>query len=239
MTVIDYLDISTGSVIAVVGCGGKTSLISLLACKLRNRKVLVSTTTKIYPPKTEGVMLCETLRQCEEHEPQEGVQYMGVLNSASGKLEALQESFLAELIPRYDIVFLEADGSRCLLCKGWLETEPAVPHYCTHTIGIVTMNALGKAADATTIHRLPEFLTLTGLEEGEVITAQALEAMVCAPKGMFKNSVGRLYVLVNQAEDDVAAEAALSFLQTIKEKYTDRFAKLLLGSVHHDAWREV
>jgi probable selenium-dependent hydroxylase accessory protein YqeC len=86
---------------------------------------------------------------------------------------------------------------------------------------------------------LPEFLALTGIGEGETITAQALEAMVCAPKGMFKNSSGRRYVLVNQAEDDVAVVAALSFLQTIKEKYPKHFVKLLLGSVHHDAWRDV
>jgi probable selenium-dependent hydroxylase accessory protein YqeC len=239
MTLIDYLGISTGSIAAVVGCGGKTSLISLLACKLRNRKVLVSTTTKIYPPKNDGVMLCETLRQCEEHEPQNGVQYMGLMNNASGKLEALPGTLLAELVPRYDIVFLEADGSRGLPCKGWQENEPVVPHSCTHTIGVVTINALGKAADATVVHRLPEFLALTGLREGETITALALEAMVCASKGMFKNSAGRQYVLVNQAEDDSATGAALSFLQTIKEKYKNRFVKLLLGSVHHDAWREV
>jgi probable selenium-dependent hydroxylase accessory protein YqeC len=239
MTLIDYLDISTGSVVAVVGCGGKTSLISLLAGKLRNRKVLVSTTTKIYPPKMEGVLLCVTLRQCEEHEPQKGVQYMGLLNNASGKLEAPPESLLAELVLRYDIVLLEADGSRGLPCKGWLENEPAVPRYCTCTMGVVTMNALGKAADATTVHRLPEFLALTGLGEGETITAQALEAMVCAPKGMFKNSAGRRYIIVNQAEDDAVAGAALSFLKIIKEKYLDHFTKLLLGSVHHDVWQEV
>jgi hypothetical protein len=55
---------------------------------------------------------------------------------------------------------------------------------------------------------------------------------------MFKNSAGRRYIIVNQAEDDAAIKTAQSFLQTIKEKYPDRFSKLLLGSVHHDAWRE-
>jgi probable selenium-dependent hydroxylase accessory protein YqeC len=239
MTLIEHLDISIGSVVAVVGCGGKTSLISLLSGKLRNRKVLVSTTTKIYPPKTDEVMLCETLRQCEEHEPQKGVQYMGLLNNASGKMEALPESLLAELVPRYDIALLEADGSRGLPCKGWLENELVIPHYCTHTIGVVTMNALGKMADATVVHRLPEFLALTGIREGETITAHALEMMICAPKGMFKNSAGRRYVIVNQVEDDATTGAALSFLQTVKEKYPNCFTKLLMGSVYNDSWRDV
>jgi len=237
--VIDYLDISDGSVAAVVGCGGKTSLIELLADRFRDKKVLISTTTKIFPPKMKDVMLCETLRQCEEHEPRRGIQCMGLLNSASGKLEALPEAFLAALQPRYDIVLLEADGSRGLPCKGWLANEPVVPDYCTHTLGLITMSALGKTAGETTVHRLPEFFVLTGVGEGQVITMQALEAMVCAPTGMFKNGAGQQYVIVNQAEDDAASRVALTFLQSIKEKYPARFKKLLFGSVRHNAWQEV
>jgi probable selenium-dependent hydroxylase accessory protein YqeC len=210
-----------------------------MADKLRNRKVLISTTTKIFPPKMKDIMLCETLQECEEHEPREGIQCFGLLNRTSGKLEALPESILAELIPRYDIVLLEADGSRGLPCKGWLTNEPVVPCFCTHTAGLVTMNGLGRAAEETVVHRLPEFLALTGLREGDAITTQALEAIVCAPGGMFKNSAGQRYLLVNQVEDDETTRAALSFLQTIKEKYPNRFAKLLFGSVHQDAWQEV
>jgi len=228
-----------GSVVAVVGCGGKTSLIGLVAEGLRDRKVLISTTTKIFPPKMKDIALCETLEQCLEHEPRTGIQCMGILNSASGKLEALPEALLAELRTRYDIVLLEADGSRGLPCKGWLANEPVVPPYCTHTLGIVTMAALGKPADETTVHRLPEFFALTGVGEGRTITAAALEAMVCAPNGMFKNSAGIRHVIVNQVEDGAAASEARSFLQTIKEKYPARFDKLLFGSVHNDAWQEI
>ena len=239
MTVVDYLDICEGSVIAVVGCGGKTALVELLADKLRDKKVLVSTTTKIFPLKTEGIMLCETMRQCEDHQPQAGIQCLGILNAASGKLEPLPDHVLAEMIPRYDVTFLEADGSRRLPCKGWLSNEPVIPACCTHTVGILTMSALGKAAVETIAHRLPEFLALTGLEKGDPITTQALEAMVCAPVGMFKNSAGKQYLLVNQVEDDTAASAARSFLQTIKAKYPNRFERALFGSIHLDAWEEV
>jgi len=232
------LEISTGSAVAVVGCGGKSSLVELLADRLREKKVLISTTTKIYPPKMKDIMLCETLLQCEEHEARAGVQCMGLLNSASGKLEALPDAFLTAIKSRYDIVLLEADGSRGLPCKGWLANEPVVPHYCTHTVGLITMGALGKAAGESTVHRLPEFFALTGVGEGRAITAAALEAMVCAPGGMFKNSAGKRYVIVNQVEDDATAAAALSFLRAIKEKFPARFEKLLFGSVHDNAWQE-
>jgi probable selenium-dependent hydroxylase accessory protein YqeC len=239
MTVVDYLDISAGSVMAITGCGGKTSLMLLIAEKLRDKKVLVTTTTQMFPVKAHNVMLCETLRQCEEHEPQTGIQCLGLLNKESGKLGPLPGAFLEGQAPRYDVMLLEADGSRGLPCKGWLKNEPVVPHYCTHTVGVVTMNALGRAATETVVHRLPEFLALTGLKEGEAITPQALEAMVCAPAGMYKNSAGRQYLLINQAEGDAAVCAARSFLRIIQEKYPNRFERLLYGSVHQDAWQEV
>jgi len=238
-SLFSYLEIPNGSVVALVGCGGKTSLVELMADRLRDKKVLVSTTTKIFPPKMKNIVLCETLWQCGENEPRTGIQCMGLLNSASGKLEALPEVFLVALQPRYDVVLLEADGSRGLPCKGWLTNEPVVPDYCTHTLGLITMGALGKPAGETTVHRLPEFFVLTGVGEGQTITAAALEAMVCAPKGMFKNSAGKRYVIVNQVEDDATAAVALAFLQTIKEEYPARFEKLLFGSVHRDSWQEV
>ena len=239
MRVTDFLDISEGSIAAVVGCGGKTSLIELMSYKLRGKKVLVSTTTKMFPMKTTGVIHCKTLYSCCEHKPRTGIQCLGLLNTASGKLEPLPGHILKGLIPRYDIAILESDGSRGLPCKGWLANEPVVPHYCTHTIGVITMAPLGKAADETTVHRLPEFLSLTGLKKGEAITIHALEAMVCAPSGMFKNSVGFRRLVVNQVENKETVRAARSFLETIKEKYPYRFKKLLYGSVHLDTWHEV
>jgi probable selenium-dependent hydroxylase accessory protein YqeC len=210
-----------------------------MADRMRDRKVLISTTAKIFPPKMKDITLCETLQQCEEHEARTGIQCMGLLNSASGKLEAPPQAFLAQLQARYDIILLEADGSRGLPCKGWLANEPVVPHYCTHTVGLVTMAALGKNAGENTVHRLPEFFALTGVGEGRTITTAALEAMVCAPGGMFKNSAGKRYVIVNQVEDDASAAAALSFLQVVKEKYPARFEKLLYGSVRRDAWQDL
>ena len=239
MSIAGLLQINGKSVVAIAGCGGKTSLAELIAHEHRDKKVLVSTTTKMFPMQAEGIMLCQTLRQCEGHKPQRGIQCFGVLNEHSGKLEALPDSVLSRLISHYDVTLLEADGSKGLPCKGWLDSEPVVPAYCTHTVGIVAISALGKPATETTVHRLPEFLSLTGLREGETITARALEAMICAPQGMFRKSAGRRYLLVNQVEDETAADAARTLLQEIKQKRPGVFTRLIYGSIHQDSWREV
>jgi len=219
--IVNALNLPFPSVVAVVGCGGKTSLIRRLADSYQDARVLISPTTKMYTMQT-GNAHCR-----------------GVLRAETGKLEALPADELAGLTPQYDITLLEADGSRSLPCKGWLENEPVVPEYCTHTVGIVTMNGLDRAATGESVHNLPEFLSLTGLREGQAITMQALHDMVCAGGGMFKNSTGSRILLVNQVEDQNAADIAGGFLLVVKKRCPGFFAKLLFGSVHLDIWQEV
>ena len=235
----DLLEITPGSVVAVVGCGGKTSLIECLVYENRDKKVLVTPTTKIFLMNTAGVMLCDTLKSSIEHEPQVGVQCLGQFNERSGKLDALPEQVLAELVPRYDIVLMEADGSRRLPCKGWLDDEPVIPRFTTHTTGVVTMDALGKAATSDVVHNLQKFLSLTGLRKGDIINKQVIEDMVCLPGGMFKGSIGYRYLLVNQVEDDKTTQIAESFLREIKKKYHDGFKCLIFGSVQQNVWHEM
>ena len=235
----ELLDITTGKAVSVVGCGGKTSLIELIATLNSVKKVLVSTTTKTFPMISDKVILCDTLKSSIEHVPQAGIQCLGQFNKRNGKLEALPEHVLVDLVPHYDIVLMEADGSRWLPCKGWRDNEPVVHYFSTQTVGVVTMNALGKAATSEIVHHLPEFLSLTGIKEDEIISEQALEDMVCLPKGMFKNSVGNQYLLVNQVEDEQTKSTAESFLQRIKTKYPNRFKRLIYGSVHNNTWQEV
>ena len=217
----ETLGLSGGSIAAVVGCGGKTSLIGLMAKSFRNKKVLVSPTTKMFPMNADGF-------DC-----------LGIFHEDSGKLGALPARELKDLIPRYDITLLEADGSKGFFAKGWRENEPVVPHYCTHTIGVVTLKALGLAATSGVVHCLPEFLALTGLREGETISAEALSEMVGSPLGMFKNSAGRRFLIVNQIEDDDAARAAQAFLMMIKARYPGRFERHIYGSIHYNTWLEV
>ena len=233
------LDISAGCVVSVAGCGGKTSLINLLAAGNNKKKVLVSPTTKTFPMTSGGVILCDTLEKCIKHIPQTGVQNLGQYSNRNGKLEALPDHVLADMIPLYEIVLIEADGSRWLPCKGWSDNEPVIPAYSTHTVGVVTMDALGKAALKDFVHRLPEFLTLTGLKEGEVITEQVLEDMVCLPRGMFKACSGQQYLIVNKVEDEDTVRVTEAFLKNIRKKYPDRFKRLIYGSVHRDIWHEV
>jgi len=244
---LELLDITNGSIAAVIGCGGKTSLIELIAQKCKNKKVLISPTTKILPATSAAstvITPCDTLKSSTDHIAKEGIQCLGIKNEKSGKLEALPEDLLAKIVSSYDIVLLEADGSRQKQYKGWQDNEPVIPQYCSHTIGVVTLFKQDKTkpsitATKETVHNLPEFLSLTGLNEGDIITEKALEDMVCAQNGMFKNSKGQRYLIVNQVEDEETAKRAELFLNTVKSKYPNQFNNLIYGSVRGDSWKNV
>ncbi len=219
MTSAMALDLVFPSVVAVVGCGGKTTLIEKLAFGCRDKKVLISPTAKMYPPDAAHAHI------------------LGTLNAKTGKLEAAPASELANAVAKYDLSLLEADGSAGLPLKGYMESEPVVPAYCTHTVGILTLGALGKRVSSASVHRLAAFEALTGLKEGDVIGSEALMAMALSSSGMFKNSAGRRYLLINQIEDTASEGEALRFLREIRRRAPHRFARLLWGSARNDLWK--
>jgi probable selenium-dependent hydroxylase accessory protein YqeC len=225
MNLLRLLGAQDGGVVAAIGCGGKTSLIEAAAREaLAQRpglKLIVSPTTKMYPPAKPDIP------------------HIGIFDEKTGKLTALPPQELAALLPRYDLILLEADGSMGLAAKGWREHEPAVPPFCTHTVGVFPVTALGLPATAKHVHRLKEFLELTGLREGEEVTEAALARMVCGEGGMFKNAVGKRFLLANQAESEAAKTAARNILARIKKEYPGKFEKLLFGSVCSGEWHEV
>jgi probable selenium-dependent hydroxylase accessory protein YqeC len=225
MKLSERIGLLDGGIVAVIGCGGKTSLIEAIsreALSLRPKlRILVSPTAKIYPPK------------------QTEIPHLGVFDENTGKLTALPPEELAALLPRYDLALLEADGSMGLPCKGWAAHEPVVPAFCTHTVGLFPATALALPATAANAHRLREFLALTGLREGEPVSEEALVKMVCGGGGMFKNAVGKCFLLANQAESEAAKTAAQNVLARIKKEYPHKFEKLLFGSVFSGEWHEV
>lgn len=224
--------------IAVVGCGGKTSFITSLSRQFQNRKVLVSPTTKAYPIQDRDIILCDTLEKCMKHIPTEGIQNFGIKNNKTGKLEGLPDKFLEKIVKDYYLALLEADGSAGLDLKGWADYEPVVPDFCTHTVGIVSINAIGKIASKETVHRLEIFTKLTGISEGDIITIETIADMVCKPEGMFGKSAGRKFLFINQAEDEKKEENAKKLCESVKQSEISGTICTAYGSSKNNKWKE-
>jgi probable selenium-dependent hydroxylase accessory protein YqeC len=233
------LGLGRGARVAVSGCGGKTSIVNLLAAEAGGAmSVLVTPTTKIFAP---GAGFAAARERCPAHVSRPGVRYLGLLNEETGKLEALAPEDLAAIAPRFDVVLMEADGSRGLPCKGWAENEPVIPGFATHTLGVVSVNAVGLAAEEENVFRLDEFLKLTGLSRGERVTVKALAAMTASPNGMLRRRAGDVAVAVNQAEDERGWETAAELAARIREVWEKENSplKIVSGSARKNQWAEM
>lgn len=233
------LGLQPGEALAVVGCGGKTSLIGLLAQENSAQKVLLLPTTHIGLLRPGLALCCTTRAESLAHTPQPGVQCLAQWEPASGKLRALPEEDWPRLAQGYDLVLMEADGSRMLPCKGWHEGEPVVPAFATRTIGVVTTAALGRPVGEDTVHRPEAFRALTGLGKGDVITVAALAAMVAAPQGMFRHAVGRRLLLINQVESGPALQHARDLAAALCQNWPGALPRILAGSVRQNSWQEL
>ena len=238
----------TPSVAALIGCGGKTSLLWFLAQAFRHKKVLVTVTTKFRRPPPESGLYDFCYPHSSSAQPGEpaataggtaaggcvaaaGITVACTVDEKTGKASALPPDILAGLFPHFDIAVIEADGSRRLPFKGWAGYEPVVPPAVTHTVGILPVWPLGRPADETIVHRLPLFLEQSGTQPGEPITAAHVARLIACPNGLFKAGQGKKILFFNQVEDTASLEAAHKITDLLPPDFRRTLTAIIAGSI--------
>ena len=185
---------------AVLGSGGKTTLLRELAKELRadGATVVLATSTRILPfgdvPTLSGASEAAIVRGIADH----GVVCAGE-PVEKGKLSAPAIGF-EQLATLADYVLVEADGSKRLPLKAHAEWEPVVPECAQRRVLVVGASGFGKrVADAA--HRPQIFCDLAGCSPDDDATPE-LVARVVRAEGLAD------VVLVNQAETEQAREAS-------------------------------
>lgn len=132
--------------IAVIGAGGKTTTLSKLADLHRAERVLLTTTTHIFPfspPICDRLCITPTAEEITQALAQPGVVCAGV-PSKNGKLTGLSEEILQAASQSADWIFYEADGAKCLPLKLHADTEPVILPGTAHCFVIAGLSAWGK-----------------------------------------------------------------------------------------------
>ena len=207
-------------VTALIGGGGKTTLMHTLAEELRQRgTVLITTSTHIQRPEQYPVLTAadDVAAALVEHG---AVCVAG--ETAEGKLCAPALSFevLAALA---DFLLVEADGSRRLPLKAHAPHEPVIPPNARRTVYVVGADGLGHPIRQV-CHRPERYAALCGAAEDDVVTP-ALEAAVLHAEGYADG-----WVFINKvetAEDWRSAEALAALLP----------GKVLAGSLRERVYR--
>lgn len=162
-------------IIAVVGSGGKTTLIEKLACDFRRegKSVLVTTTTHMFIRK--DTLLTDDADAIIAALKQTGYVMAGIPEGE--KIKALSRETFEAVCACADAVLVEADGSKGLPLKFPNAAEPVIPDNTDEIMIVCGLNALGQRAKDV-CHRLELVKACLGIEDHTVITAEHIKKLV-------------------------------------------------------------
>jgi probable selenium-dependent hydroxylase accessory protein YqeC len=228
--------------ISLVGAGGKTTLMFALAGELRvrNSRVVTTTTTKIYPPAPEESprlllggpeifpSIKEELIRCGQITWASG-------RSAGNKLLGSSPADLAQLWVRgwADYLIVEADGSARRPIKAPNQNEPVVPPESTCFVSVFGLSALGQPLNSHWAFR-PEIINrLTGIPPENPITAEGLAKLAAHPLGGLKgwNPGMRALVFLNQLDSRPDGHPLRHLAESILSKGRGRIERVILGQL--------
>ena len=173
-----------GGCVAVIGSGGKTTLLRHLSARLPGR-VILTTSTHIYP--FDGMPLVDTAASAPEGSPARAMDAVAralSLNRVvcvgrlepSGKLAAPGLAF-EDLLALSDAVLIEADGAAGRPLKAHRPWEPVIPACAGHTICVVGASGLGRSA-ADACHCPALFCALAGTSPDDPVHAEHVAAVL-------------------------------------------------------------
>ena len=190
MKLLQALQVKPG-VTAIIGGGGKTTLMERLAAELsRAARVIVCTTTHILPEKTMPCLVCPAQAEITAALEKSPCICVGTW-SENGKFgpPELPVGTLAQLA---DYVIVEADGAKRLPLKAHASYEPVIPPEANQTILVVGASGFGRPMQQS-VHRAALAAERLGISPETVVTPELWARFLNA-------EAFHTRVLVNQAE---------------------------------------
>lgn len=210
-------------VVAVVGGGGKSSLVYALAREVAalGGRAIATGTTRFTPAPHGWPMppLIEVVTGLAAPRVAQGpglgtLVVAGVEPQPPGRLAPLAPEEIEALaaLDRVDAVLVEADGSRARPFKAPGDHEPVIPPCATHVVAVVGASVLGQPLDEAHVHR-PECVRalVPDLPTDAVCDASLVSRVLAHEGGGRKHLDGRPFaVVVNQADTHTEAAEAIA-----------------------------
>ncbi|MEF2653893.1 MAG: selenium cofactor biosynthesis protein YqeC, partial [Blautia sp.] len=214
-------------IIAVVGSGGKTSLIWRLAEELvqAGKKVAVTTTTHMAIEKERPFAL--NGEGAEALIFKHGYVLAASIDIQKKKLSSLPCEKLKKLSELCDVLLIEADGARKKPFKIPMEWEPVIPDFTDLVIAVCGLDSLGKSIkEAAYCPR--ETALFLGKKETDIICPQDMIKAVSSRDGLLKGVEEREYRVYLNKTDTVKEE---EMLDKLREELFDMGIQFFCGSL--------
>jgi probable selenium-dependent hydroxylase accessory protein YqeC len=214
MRLTNLLNIQPG-ITAIIGGGGKTTLLRTLGVELaKENTVLLTTTTKIMP--FEGIVLADTLEKLKALKRANSLLCAGTRIEDTGKLTA-PDILFSKLAEEFTYVLVEADGAARKPMKAHAQHEPVIPAEANQVICVVGASGFGKAIKDCA-HRPERYAELAGVSCDMLVTPETQAAVLQA-----EALHDRIYV--NQVETQQAMDQALRLAELLD-------CPVVAGSMH-------
>lgn len=221
MKLHELLEIRPG-VTALIGSGGKTTLLYHLAGELcRRGTVAITTTTHIRKP--DQYPFAATAEEAKKLLEERGYVCIGT-ETEDGKLTAPTFAGWEQIA---DYVIVEADGAKMHPLKAHADYEPVIPDGCENVICVVGASGFGKPI-VQAVHRSEIFAALAEVSEQKTATPE-LVAKVLEKEALHTR------VFLNQVDElsGFTAKAA------VKEFAKGLTCSVISGSLRQGIWQKL
>lgn len=234
----NLLEFPENGTIALIGGGGKTTLLYCLGQELakNGKRVIGGTTTHIMPPSREqGIYLINP----DEDETKKALDIYGFFVAAgtddTGKLCKPKGDYFRQCKPYTDYIILEADGAKKKPIKVPAEHEPVVPEDCDVIIGVIGVDAFGGKIQQVS-HRAKLTAEMIGLPDCYSLTVKHIAEIVLSKFGYQKSVTkeGQFRLVINKCDNlQLQEEARLIALAIRKAGGT---FPILMTALDYDYW---
>lgn len=193
MEISKVLQINKG-ITSIIGAGGKTTLMLKLALELALcGRVIICTTTRIYPPENITLITSNEAKDIEEALLKTNVICLSMGKDESGKLMPPGKP-VSEFLEYADYVICEADGAKRFPLKAHNETEPVIPDESDQVIVVMGIDGIGKPVKDS-CHRPEIYAQIAGVNEDSIVTPQMAIQVINEEKFGTK-------ILINKVENE-------------------------------------
>lgn len=231
--------------ISLIGAGGKTSFMYALAKELVSggKRVLTTTTTKIFIPSREEspativAKSCrEIVKQAESHLRDNchltvGSEYL----PAQGKLKGVDPHILESIVQTklFDFIIVEADGAARRSLKICNQNEPVVPNFSDRIVSFVGLDVVGRPLTEDWVFRSDLFSRITGLPLTHAVTESSIVSALLHDMSSI-TSVGKetlKIAFLNKADDNKARIAGERVASLLEERGKNLFHRVVIGKL--------
>jgi len=217
MTLVQALGLVDTRLVALVGAGGKTSLMFALTREFvdTGESVLLTTTTRLAADEAAGpwpeiVATAATDVIDAALRPAGAILVHAGVDATAGKALGLDPYTVDRVAGSgaFNRIVVEADGTARRPLKVPAVHEPVIPETADAVVAVAGMSAVGRSCGES-VFRIEMWSRLTGLAKGDIVTAESVSHAANHPEGLAKGapSAARRVLLLNQADtpDRIAA----------------------------------